>query len=206
MTAGDILRRAAVELNDAEHVRWPVDVLLDCLNDAVRQAILVRPEASARLLPLELVPGVRQRLPEGCLRLLDCRANLDEAGAPGRAVRPAARADFDRCRPDWRAPAAGGFSGVERFFPDEALPREFDVYPAVPEAVRARLLVLASVLPASCAAVTDPVGLSEEWTEPLLRWVVYRASLVDAPSRENRDRAEASRQAFWQAVLPGAAA
>ena len=48
MIASDILDRVSMQLNDQGRVRWTLPMLLNYLTDAMRQTVLVRPDANAR--------------------------------------------------------------------------------------------------------------------------------------------------------------
>ena len=93
MIASDILDRVSMQLNDQGRVRWTLPMLLNYLTDAMRQTVLVRPDANARAHVVKLTPGsTRQRIPEGSLMFLAMVRNMGPDGlTPGRPIEPTTR-------------------------------------------------------------------------------------------------------------------
>jgi hypothetical protein len=201
--ASELIGRAAQALQDLDHVRWSAADLLGHLNEGVRQVALVRPDATAATLVVELAAGTRQSLPEGCARLLAVVRNMGPDGAtPGRAVTRVERDLLDAWDPGWHAapgdPAAPAEVGQYAY--DARLPRTFWTCPPVAEGAQATVEIAASLAPAPCAGPDDPVGLDPVYAGPVLDWMLHRAFSADAGPPENRARAETHRQAFYESL------
>lgn len=93
MIASDILDRVSMQLNDQGRVRWTLPMLLNYLTDAMRQTVLVRPDANARAHVVKLTPGsTRRGYPEGSLMFLAMVRTWAGRATPGRPLnRPRGR-------------------------------------------------------------------------------------------------------------------
>ena len=72
----DVIDRAEEILQDTSNVRWSQQTLLDYLNDAQREIVLFRPDASTTNESFTLAQSAKQSLPSGGLRLLDVYKNI----------------------------------------------------------------------------------------------------------------------------------
>ncbi|EGG5219820.1 DUF6682 family protein, partial [Salmonella enterica] len=125
-TVAEIIGRVSTQLLDTLMLRWPLAELCDYYNDAVRAVILARPDAGASAETLKCVPGSRQTLPTGVLRIIDVIRLTD-----GNALLPVPRDVLDHDYPDWH-----NVSGVpERYVYSEITPRVFYLFPAPDERV-----------------------------------------------------------------------
>lgn len=195
-TGAELMRLAAVLLNDEGHVRWRPSELCAWINEGQKAIVLAKPSALSRSRALSMGAGTWQQLPVTAgapapLSLVDIVRNLAGASPPrvgGRTIKPVSRDQMDAIDPNWHSAKANAV--VKHFVYDEQNPLEFYVYPpntggGFVEAVLSetpKLLVPdpegAPDLPASYAAVLD---LPEPYSVPLLDYVVYRAFSKDAP-------------------------
>ncbi|MDR1685220.1 MAG: hypothetical protein LBR82_02060 [Desulfovibrio sp.] len=140
MRVSEVLRLVSGALQDLEEgaeSRWKWEGgtddavgLVDYFNSAVLSIILQRPDATAVTKPVQLLPGMVQKIPRDALLMVELVRNLGEDGeTPGPAIAPIA--------PDILL--AWGFSGqtgktVENFAYDRSTnPQIYYVYPCVPE-------------------------------------------------------------------------
>lgn len=191
ITANEILRRARKTLNDDNSVRWTEAELIDWLNDAQREIVVYRPDASVVEEDYGLVGGTRQELPAAGLRLLDIVRN----SGSNRAVRQVPRYVLDTTRPDWHTEQG---SDVKHFVFDERVPRVFYVYPGVENGHQVR--VAYSVAPAPIQNGESVIAVDDTYAGALLDYVLYRAYSKDAEFSANAERAGGYFQAFMMGI------
>lgn len=196
MLASDIITRAASTLADTGNIRWPVAEHLNHINDAMREIVLVRPDAYSVTANLTLAGGTKQSiaaLTPKPLRFLRAvrNMNVNNGGVlSGRAVREGSREVLDNELPDWHlaSPAAV----IQHFVFDNVTPTTFYVYPpANPGAV---VEVVYSALPPAVSAAGETLALGDQYLAPLLDLVLYRCFSKDASYAGNMQRAQAHLQ------------
>ncbi len=211
MIGSDLLTRAAIILQDDDHVRWPLPELVKWLNDALHAVVLAKPSASSLSVALSLIAGTLQSLTNAShLALLRIPRNLVAAGPPrigGRIIRPTTREVLDASQPSWHDPTEVPYKKeVRQYVYDEASPREFYVYPG--NLGTGLIEAVVSVLPTQLAASGDPdtigsyateLGLPEPWAVALLDFVLYRAFAKDDVAADV-SRSRLHYQAFASAV------
>jgi hypothetical protein len=197
--ASKIIDRAGLLLSDTEGRRWPRETLLDFVNEGIRQVVLVRPDAAARVEVVQLSPGTRQSLPAGGLRLLDVIRNMGPDGAsPGPAVRLAEKAALDAADAGWHGAAAG--SQVDEYLYDLRRPGVFYVGPPVAATPALYVEIAYAASPVPLEAEGQEIGLDDVYAGPVLDWVMYRAFHADTESGAGRARAEHHFEAFYRAL------
>jgi hypothetical protein len=193
-TGTEIMNRAAVLLNDADHIRWPATELCEWINEGARAIVLAKPSASSKTVTMPLAIGTRQSIDPSVgafpLVLITLVRNIASLGPPlvgGRMIKPVDRALLDAQVPDWHNRNTVQFSReVRNFTYDELVPLEFYVYPGNDGSglVEAEL----GVLPLPLVADGDPkkvesyggqVGLPEPYSVPLLDYTLYRCQMKD---------------------------
>lgn len=197
MIVNDILNRAGRLLSDPTHVRWTEKELVDYINDAQRQIVLLVPDANSRTESFLLVEGSKQMLPAEGIRLLRITRNLGADGlTPGRVVYPTIRSALDAENPDWHTKT--GTSVQHYIYDPESNRKVFYVYPSANGYVE----IVYSSAPAKLA--TDPVNvaeqleLSDQYINPILDWVLYRCWAKDAEYAGNQQRAQMHEGSFYQ--------
>lgn len=199
MIAREIIDRAGLMLSDTEGARWTRTTLLDFVNEAVWQVVLVRPDASAKIVAIQLAPGSRQALPDDGLRLLEIIRNMGQDGSsPGQAVRLTERGSLDAANSAWHA--GQGASEIAEYLYDIRRPGAYYVYP--PAAASPPVFVEIAYV-ASPPPIEDEggeLGLDDVYAGPVLDWVLYRAFHADTESGAGRARAEHHFEAFYRAL------
>lgn len=173
----NLVYRAGLLLQDEDHVRWTVPELIEWINEAVSAVVRLKPAAGARRALFALEPGARQTLDGSVVQLIDIVCNIGaDAVTPGRAVRLTERHLLDSANPDWQSMPAS--STVRHYTYDDRVPTLFYVYP--PAAVGAKVEILRAVLPDDVTNIGDNVGLTLEYADSLLNYVVFRCLSKDS--------------------------
>ena len=198
MIASDILDRVSMQLNDQGRVRWTLPMLLNYLTDAMRQTVLVRPDANARAHVVKLTPGsTRQRIPEGSLMFLAMVRNMGPDGlTPGRPIEPTTREAMNTLASGWHLEF--GSEEIDQYAFVQATPDCFWVTPPPGESVFVEI-ECADDIP-QVRALTDALPLSGIWAEPLREYVLYRAYSLNATSAADRGRATEHLQQYYVAL------
>ncbi len=213
MVAGqDIMRRAAILVQDEEHTRWKLPELATWINEGQNAVVLAKPSACSGTVVLQLVRGTRQMLSDPAhLSLLDITRNLlgdgSDRSLSGRVIRAAKRELIDSQEPYWHDNAHVRFKReVRQFIFDEQSPREYFVYPGNDASGRVEGLVakaptpvVASADPDDIASYAGPIGLPEPYDGPLVDYVVSRCYAKDDVTG-NGGLASAHYQAFASAI------
>jgi len=208
MKAESIVTRAGIILHDTTQVRWLESELLGWLNDAQREIVLIRPDASVKNEELQLQAGTKQSLPDGGIRVMDVVRNTD-----GDAIRVIDRNVLDAQQPNWHT--VGAKSSVEHFMFDLRDPKHFYVYPPqsadttttvvnaetgldedVTTVNAGRIELIYSSAPDDVVYKTDATALTSEtitlddiYGNGILDYILYRAYSKDADFAGNAERA-----------------
>src|SRR5471030_1618608 len=178
-------------LVDPLWLRWPQPELLDYYNNAVRATIIVLPYAGATVEVIDCVPGTRQSLPSGAIRLLDVTRVVG-----GRAVRPVPREVLDSQYPDWHSMTGT----VERYCYDESIPKTYHVFPGALSGVQLEAEVARIPAPAGMSDLESDIPLDELYVNPIVEFMLYRAYSKDAESAANSSLA-ATHYQNWSDLL-----
>lgn len=172
-----LIYRAGLLLQDEEHVRWTIKELIEWINEAVGAVVRMKPAAGARRGVFALVAGSRQTLDGSDVQLIDvvCNLGADDV-TPGRAVRMTDRHLLDSANPDWHHMTPS--TTVRHYTYDDRVPTVFYVYP--PAALGAKVELMRAVLPEDVANEDENVGLSIEYTDTLLNYLMFRCLSKDS--------------------------
>lgn len=199
MIASQVIDRAGLLLSDSAGDRWARQTLLDFINEAVRQVVLVRPDASARVETVQLAPGTRQALPQNGLRLLGVVRNMGQDGTtPGPAVRLAEKSALDAAEAAWHTQQ--GASEISEYLYDLRRPAVYYVSPPVADSPAVYVEIAYAASPDALTLEGEEIGLDDVYAGPVLDWVLYRAFHADTESAASRARAEHHFQAFYRAL------
>lgn len=233
IVASDVITRASRILADTTKVRWTVTELIDYCKDAVRQIVLARPDAYSVTRYMVLKAGDSRQVCGNVAasdnvdfgsavfnpttRLLRVVRNGAVGGyAP---IREASRVALDAELESWHVPVAStaGYK-VQHYTFDNIAPYVFYVYPAPPTALSGFTIeIVHSALPdLSDSSLSLNLGLQDQYINPLVDWVLYRAFSKDAEYAGNMERAghhlgafatalQLTQQAGFMAATPQAA-
>lgn len=190
---GDIFSRAAIVLNDDEHVRWTRDELFLWLNDAASEIVIRRPAARAVTREITLIEGALQSLPESAVQLLDIIRNI-----PGRPISRAMRRLIDDQSPDWYSMNPARTKAIRHYTLEDVTPTEFYVYP--PAKAGMKVEAKFSEAPPLVTKTTDTLDLDRVYVGPVVSYILYRALAKDS-EYANGAVSAAHFQAFNEAVM-----
>lgn len=131
----DVFVESGRSLIDPDHIRWPLSEKLTYLNEALREAVVLKPNLSTEAVTLTLDTGSAQTLPDAYTVISDaiCNITVDNAALSGRvrgdAIRPIPNPGIlDQMFPGWRAPQFQS-AIVQHVIYDLNTPRMFEVFP-----------------------------------------------------------------------------
>ncbi len=194
----DILDRAAIILQDNTNVRFPNSELLKFFNDAQKEVVLHRPDATMVNPTFACATGSKQTLPTQALRLIEVVRNVC-----GRAVTQVERRILDETLPNWHETAAGT-NKIEHYVYDPADPKNFYVYPKGASGTHS-LEVVYSSAPAEISISnfdtdTTVISLDDVYSNCILDYVLYRSYQKDSEFAGNAQRAMMHYQSFANAL------
>jgi hypothetical protein len=195
ITGTQIVARARRVLQDQTSggTRWLDAEVLDWINDAQREIVLVKPESKSTIEDLVCVTGTKQTLPSTAVRLLAVIRNTN-----GRAIRKVDRFVLDSENPNWHL--ASPSAVAEHFVFDDDAPTTFYLYPPQPAADQGSVEVNYSASPVDLAALTNTIDLADIYANPILDYLLYRAYSKDTEYAGNEQRAMTHYSAFYNSL------
>ncbi len=209
ITAANLLLRIRDTLQDTTGVRWLDAELLRYMNDAQREIVNLRPDASADHANVQLATGTEQAIPDVGLRLIKVVRNMSAAGGSAtgkRVIRIVDREILDTQEPNWHDPTVTGDAAhttvPKHYVFDEDDPRKYYVYPGV--AGNAFVEIVYSRSPTDFANASGAVSyLDDTYANAIIDYVLYRAYMKDAEFAGNNQRASSHFQLFTGSVTQG---
>lgn len=198
MIASDVLDRCSVILTDTTRVRWTAAMLMGFLADAMRQTVLLRPDANSTVAVVMLAEGnTKQRIPNGAVRFLSLVRNMGSGGlTPGSPITPTTREAMDSASATWHL--EGASSVIDHYLYNVDTPNFFFVSPPPAADVFVEMEFARDI--ADITVLDDELPLASIWIEPLREYVLYRAYSVNAASTDDRDRAQSHLRQFYLAI------
>lgn len=200
--AVDLIERASLVIQDTGFVRWTKKELLGWLNDACKEIVVHRPDASTLYSSFSTVEGTRQILPAAALRLIDVVRNVN--GAP---ITQVDRRILDEQLPTWHTVPTVPATAAEHFCYDPRDPKTFWLYPRVAAGIGVD--VVYSTVPTEITSTTvlsDPndlsdiastvIPLDDSFTNAILDYMLFRAFSKDTEYAGNMQRAAMHLQGF----------
>lgn len=180
--ASTVLDNARILLNDTDDggIRWQDAELLAWLNEAMAEVVRIAPQASAKTLDHELIPGTLQSIPDDGVQLINIFRNAPN----GRVIRIVDAAIMDNERPTWHQDPMS--SAAIRYSFDPRSPRTFSVYP--PNDGTGRVSLVYSAAPTIVTSKTQNISVPDIYAAPLTNYICYRAwlKLVDNANSTKR--------------------
>ena len=208
ITGANLLLRIEDSLQDTTNVRWSEAELLRYINDAQREIVNLRPDASADHANVQLSTGTEQAIPDVGLRLIKVVRNMSAAGGSAtgkRTIRIVDREILDTLEPDWHDPAVTGeaahTTSVKHYVFDEDDPRKYYVYPGV--AGNAYVEIVFSRTPTDLANTSATLYIDDIYANAVIDYALYRAYLKDAEFAGNQQRAGMHYQLFTSSLGAG---
>lgn len=195
----EVLADITNELNDPNYTTWTEAQLIGYINDAMRQLVLVRPDANSIVEAITLVPGTKQTVPTTRRRLLNLIRNMGVDGAtPGAAIWPTDKESLDSFNPDWHQDTA--VVAIENFILDEDYPSIYYVAPPVHASTVVQVEAAFSVNPTLVTASGDTMTVDDIYKSSILAWALYRAYMVETESITSTQKARGHRVEFYQSL------
>ena len=209
ITGANLLLRIEDTLQDTTNVRWSEAELLRYINDAQREIVNLRPEASADHANVQLSTGTEQAIPDVGLRLIKVVRNMSAAGGSAtgkRTIRIVEQEILDTLEPDWHDPTVTGEAAhtttVKHYVFDEDDPRKYYVYPGV--AGNAYVEIVFSRTPTDLANTSATLYIDDIYANAVIDYALYRAYMKDAEFAGNAQRANNHFQLFANSIGAGA--
>ena len=194
----DILDRAGIILQDNTNVRFPNEELLKFFNDAQKEVVLHRPDATMVNTTYDCVTGSKQTLPSRALRLIDVVRNVD-----GRAVTQVQRQILDETLPNWHEKPVGA-NKIEHYVYDPADPKNFYVYPTASAGAHSLEVVYSSspdeTVISDFESDVTTISVDDVYSNCLLDYVLYRSYQKDSEFAGNSQRAMMHYSGFANAL------
>lgn len=194
ITGQKIVDRARRLLQDQATggTRWLDAEVLDWINDAQREIVLLKPNAKSVTANLTLVQGTKQGLPSAGIQLLSIVRNVS-----GPAILRVDRSVLDSENRNWHTDTAD--DTVLHYVFDEDAPTTFYVYPPQPASPGAIEIVYAGS-PTDLANLAATIDLNDIYANPILDYLLYRSYSKDTEYAGNAERA-ANHYAAFQGSL-----
>lgn len=196
----NILTRFEVITQDEGLVRWPQVELIDWINEAYKQIVILRPDATATRMQVALAAGADQALDDaGSINLLTAYSLIKVVrndNSSKRGIRLITASEIEDNIPDWYSETEVG--DIERWMYDPDIPREFQVYP--PALVGTLIQVIYAADPGEHtdgpSVGAEALKLKDYYAPMILDYVLYRAYSKDVDNVVNAKRAMMHYQAF----------
>lgn len=183
-----VISRVQALIQDATGVRWPEAELVDWINDAQREVVMLHPPAGAVTITHTLDDtDTKQSIPADGIQFLRAVRNVG-----GNAIRHVSRDILDAQVPNWHTESG---TAVLHSIHDPVDPTVFYVYPKVTGSID----ITVSKVPAVVTNV-DNLALPDIYVNSIVDYVLYRAYSKDAESVANFNLAEAHRQRFAEGL------
>ena len=212
LTGANLISRVQDTLQDTTGVRWIEAELLRYINDAQREVVNLKPDATATTANMALVVGTKQSLPTGGLRLIKVTRNMSDASGGAsvkRAIRIVDRAILDSQEPDWHDPSVSGDAAhtttVKHYVFDEDDPRSFYVYPGA-SSTSTFVEIVYSAAPSDLGNTSAVIAVDDIYGNAIIDFVLYKCYMKDAEFAGNAQRAQLHYQLFTQSLAQGASA
>ena len=177
ITAQTIIDKAAIQLIDLGNDRWTREELLDWLNQAQKQIVVMSPNATNKVEVVQLESGTRQSIPSDGWTLLEVIRYMGTDGTkPGRAVRLTSRELIDSFNPNWHSDNKTATPKHYIFDPQDQT--VFFVYP--PNSGTGYVELNYSPVPPIITVETETISINDIFEPAILDYILYRACSKDA--------------------------
>jgi len=187
ITAGALIDRSSIILQDTTNIRWPRPELLGWLNDGEREIVLHKPNAYIKNVATALTSGSKQALPLDGVSLIDVPRNVN-----GNAIRVVSREILDAQTPGWHTSTPNAV--IKHYVYSPLDPKTYYVYPPSTGAGSNVDLVYAAA-PADVSEGSS-ILVDDVYATALINYMLYRAYSKDAEYAANATAATAYYQQF----------
>jgi len=210
LTGANLISRIQDSLQDTTGVRWTEAELLRYINDAQREVVNFKPQASADHSNVQLVTGTEQSIPDVALSLIKVVRNMSATGGSATGKKSIRLVDEDilnSIEPDWHDPTVTGDAAhgsvIKHYVFDPDDPRKFYVYPGVKDGENAYVELITSRSPTDLSATSSTIYIDDIYGNALVDYVLFRCYMKDSEFAGNAQRASQHYQLFLNSVSSG---
>jgi len=210
LTGANLISRIQDSLQDTTGVRWTEAELLRYINDAQREVVNFKPQASADHSNVQLVTGTEQSIPDVALSLIKVVRNMSATGGSATGKKSIRLVDEDilnSIEPDWHDPTVTGDAAhgsvIKHYVFDPDDPRKFYVYPGVKSGSNAYVELITSRSPTDLSATSSTIYIDDIYGNALVDYVLFRCYMKDSEFAGNAQRASQHYQLFLNSVSSG---
>ena len=210
LTGANLISRIQDSLQDTTGVRWTEAELLRYINDAQREVVNFKPQASADHSNVQLVTGTEQSIPDVALSLIKVVRNMSATGGSATGKKSIRLVDEDilnSIEPDWHDPTVTGDAAhgsvIKHYVFDPDDPRKFYVYPGVKNGENAYVELITSRSPTDLSATSSTIYIDDIYGNALVDYVLFRCYMKDSEFAGNAQRASQHYQLFLNSVSSG---
>mgnify|MGYP000205126345 CR=1 FL=1 len=210
LTGANLISRIQDSLQDTTGVRWTEAELLRYINDAQREVVNFKPQASADHSNVQLATGTEQSIPDVALSLIKVVRNMSATGGSATGKKSIRLVDEDilnSIEPDWHDPTVTGDAAhgsvIKHYMFDPDDPRRFYVYPGVKSGLNAYVELITSRSPTDLSATSSTIYIDDIYGNALVDYVLFRCYMKDSEFAGNAQRASQHYQLFLNSVSSG---
>ena len=210
LTGANLISRIQDSLQDTTGVRWTEAELLRYINDAQREVVNFKPQASADHSNVQLATGTEQSIPDVALSLIKVVRNMSATGGSATGKKSIRLVDEDilnSIEPDWHDPTVTGDAAhgsvIKHYVFDPDDPRKFYVYPGVKDGENAYVELITSRSPTDLSVTSSTIYIDDIYGNALVDYVLFRCYMKDAEFAGNAQRASQHYQLFLNSVSSG---
>tara|TARA_R110002012_G_scaffold173646_1_gene338432 strand:- start:13871 stop:14596 length:726 start_codon:yes stop_codon:yes gene_type:complete len=210
LTGANLISRIQDSLQDTTGVRWTEAELLRYINDAQREVVNFKPQASADHSNVQLATGTEQSIPDVALSLIKVVRNMSATGGSATGKKSIRLVDEDilnSIEPDWHDPTVTGDAAhgsvIKHYVFDPDDPRKFYVYPGVKSGLNAYVELITSRSPTDLSATSSTIYIDDIYGNALVDYVLFRCYMKDSEFAGNAQRASQHYQLFLNSVSSG---
>ena len=210
LTGANLISRIQDSLQDTTGVRWTEAELLRYINDAQREVVNFKPQASADHSNVQLATGTEQSIPDVALSLIKVVRNMSATGSSATGKKSIRLVDEDilnSIEPDWHDPTVTGDAAhgsvIKHYVFDPDDPRKFYVYPGVKDGENAYVELITSRSPTDLSATSSTIYIDDIYGNALIDYVLFRCYMKDSEFAGNAQRASQHYQLFLNSVSSG---
>lgn len=210
LTGANLISRIQDTLQDTTGVRWTEAELLRYINDAQREVVNFKPQASADHSNVQLATGTEQSIPDVAMSLIKVVRNMSATGGSATGKKSIRLVDEDilnSIEPDWHDPTVTGDAAhgsvIKHYIFDPDDPRRFYVYPGVKSGSNAYVELITSRSPTDLSATSSTIYIDDIYGNALVDYVLFRCYMKDSEFAGNAQRASQHYQLFLNSVSSG---
>jgi hypothetical protein len=210
LTGANLISRIQDSLQDTTGVRWTEAELLRYINDAQREVVNFKPQASADHSNVQLATGTEQSIPDVALSLIKVVRNMSATGGSATGKKSIRLVDEDilnSIEPDWHDPTVTGDAAhgsvIKHYVFDPDDPRKFYVYPGVKDGENAYVELITSRSPTDLSVTSSTIYIDDIYGNALVDYVLFRCYMKDSEFAGNAQRASQHYQLFLNSVSSG---